>query len=228
MDLKFLGCGDCYSYELGNNAAYWKDGKNLFFLDMGQSIFAKALHENILEGVKDVTIFITHCHADHMASLGEALTFFAFLQKEITFRIVFPEPEILKSYLRGAYILKGIPFIGETEGIVNGVRFEAKVAKHIPHSYCYFFEKNGERIHYSGDNAEIHPQALEELQNGKLSRMYLDVAPRQSPFHIGLSSAEGKIPLELRSKVVLMHLESLAFAEEIEKRGFDSALKHRI
>lgn len=69
--LGFLGRGSCYNVvKEGSTSAFFKSGDSLLLIDCGETTFHDLLkHENILDGVKQIDILITHMHSDHVGSL---------------------------------------------------------------------------------------------------------------------------------------------------------------
>lgn len=223
MDIRFLGCGDAFNYEFGNNAAYFQNQNTMFFLDMGQGIFAKALHLNLLKDIKNAVIFITHCHFDHIGSLGEALTYFSVFHPEIPCTLVYPDMPSLHELLAALYPLEKIHCISDLSGTIFGVAYRAVKAKHEGHAYSYFLKDAAESIYYSGDNSELNEEALSLLKSGTIKRLYQDCSAHGSPFHHGLDQLVNEIPTTLRNQVCLMHLASCDFAKKGSEQGFLAA-----
>lgn len=78
MQLKFLGTGSAFNVKRGNNCAYYKEGESILFLDFGESIFEKVVKKNVLSGIKNIFVAITHLHGDHAGSLSTLIYYACF------------------------------------------------------------------------------------------------------------------------------------------------------
>ncbi|MGN1261860.1 MAG: MBL fold metallo-hydrolase [Candidatus Enteromonas sp.] len=220
MELKFLGCGDSFCFALGNNAAFFFEGDHLYFLDMGQSIFAKALEKGLIAKAKKVTVFVTHCHLDHIGSLGEAVTYFSVFHPEIPFEIVYPNKDYLGARLGDLYPLDKVAVHEELQGTIDGVSYRFVLAKHIPSSYAIFLKDGTTYLYYSGDNATLNEEAAKLLHEGTLDALYQDVAKATFAYHFGFPDFVDAIPEGLRSKAFVMHVPSPSYLEEAKSLGF--------
>lgn len=88
MDLLFLGRGSAFNSKEGCTAAYFIEGRRLFLIDCGGSVFGALQQSGILEQVDNATIFITHTHSDHIGSLGVLIDYF-YIMKQTIPQIVF-------------------------------------------------------------------------------------------------------------------------------------------
>lgn len=83
--LHFLGRGSCYNTKEGSNSAFIKHGSVLVLIDCGESTFADLMRlnerSNILDGVLNVYVLITHFHSDHIGSLPSLIYYSTFVQK---------------------------------------------------------------------------------------------------------------------------------------------------
>lgn len=228
MKLSFLGCGDAFQYELGNNCAFFTKGDDLFFLDMGQGMFQKAMHLGLLEGRRSVTIFITHMHLDHIGSINEAIVYLTILNPIKDFTIVYEDSDKLVEFLKDITPFDDVKFIKESEGLIHGVSFRSVNAKHTGNAHSYFLKDEESYIYYSGDSKELNLEALELLNKGELDLLYQDTATRSSAFHLGLKSLSEQIKPELRNKVVTIHLTNKELSDEAKAEGFLSALDSKL
>ena len=220
MELKFLGCGDSFCFALGNNAAFFFEGDHLFFLDMGQSIFAKALDRGLIQTAKQVTVFITHCHMDHIGSLGEAITYFSVFHPEIPFEIIFPDKAYLEARLGDLYPLEKTPIRETLQGDYGDFTYRFVPARHISNSYSLFLKDPETHLYYSGDNSMLNEEAKKRLFEGTLDALYQDVGRATNPYHFGFPDLVLAIPENLRGKVIVMHVPSASLLEEAKSLGF--------
>lgn len=219
MELSFLGNGDSYNYLSGNNSAFFERDRNLFIFDMGQAIFAKILYLGLLDNIDNVVIFLTHLHLDHIGSLGEAITYFKVFDKNISFKIIYPDFSLLADALK-LYPLEEKDVITSRQGDILGVSFLIKEARHISNSYCYFISYDSSRFYYSGDNSEPNQEALDMLKRGELDYFYQDVSISSSSYHIGYEELKSCIEKKYRIKVILMHLPSNFNKSKAKEDGF--------
>lgn len=76
MELNFLGRGNCFNTEQGNNSAYLLDSTKtkMLLFDCGGSVFKKIKPIlNIYTSINHVMVYITHLHDDHIGSLGSLI-----------------------------------------------------------------------------------------------------------------------------------------------------------
>ena len=81
MELKFLGRGSAFNVKEGNTSAYIKKNGTLFLIDCGSNIFERIINNNLLEGVENVYVAITHRHPDHVGSLGDLIFYCYYVLK---------------------------------------------------------------------------------------------------------------------------------------------------
>ena len=73
--LKFFGDGSDFDTKRGNSNAFYKKNDELILFDCGSKVYFDLIENDMLEGVKQVTIFITHLHAGHVGGLPQLADF---------------------------------------------------------------------------------------------------------------------------------------------------------
>lgn len=88
-ELQFLGRGSAFNVKEGNNSAFIKsdDDTQMLLIDCGGTVFSQLLKLNVLDGVEELHILITHLHADHVGSLADLL-FYMIYRTSIKFDII--------------------------------------------------------------------------------------------------------------------------------------------
>lgn len=92
MTIDFLGIGSAWNVEQDNTSAYIKKGNKMILIDCGETIARKIIKENILEGIEEIYILISHIHSDHIGILG-TLLFYSKYNKKIKDKIVLPDDQ---------------------------------------------------------------------------------------------------------------------------------------
>ena len=89
--LKFLGRGSMFNVKEGNTSAFWKDpsdNKTMILIDCGGTVFQKIMEYNLLDGVKNLYVIITHTHTDHIGSLSDLLFYCRYAMKDIKVEVI--------------------------------------------------------------------------------------------------------------------------------------------
>ena len=81
--LKFIGIGSAFNTKLGNTSAYIKENGVLLLLDCGELTFDRILNMNLLDDVNEVHVAVTHCHPDHIGSLGSFIFYCHFITQPL-------------------------------------------------------------------------------------------------------------------------------------------------
>ncbi len=182
IQIRFLGTGGAFDYELGNASA-WVNWQGLeILIDCGSTIFSR-LRTLELAGKEDY-VFITHLHDDHVGSLCSYVLYRNFVLKhDQKTRIVVPEPAFEDELYR--YLAIGmttpehfVTFVQASE-VSDKLRVIPTTDRHVPgmRSYAYLFEEEHEVLLYSGDMgdpdflfSQLAPYA------GKKIRVFHDMA----------------------------------------------------
>jgi len=231
--LKFIGTGSAFNTKLGNTSAYIKENNTLLLLDCGELTFDRILKLNLLSDVNEVHIAITHCHPDHIGSLG-SLIFYCHFVKKI-------KPTFHSADTDFVELLK-IMGVTDEHCKFNNCAFDQfaeikklnlqllfVINKHVKEltTFGILFANlsTGKNAYYSGDSYEIPKPILYGLENGELHYLYQDTckADYDSNVHLSLRKLTELIPEELRGNVFCMHLDSGFDKNEAEGLGFNVA-----
>lgn len=245
--LKFIGSGSAFNTELGNTSAYYKEGDQLFLIDCGSDVFKKIRESEILSGVENIHVLITHSHSDHIGSLGDLILFSYFSMGEIM-RIK------TNVYSIGATSIKEIlKLMGVTEEYYNYIptlhTLETRLKQfkdfsivepyrneHVDEifSFGYVLEINEKKIYYSGDTNNLDKHVLNLINNGEIDYAYIDTckADHDGNVHLSLRKLSELIDEDARERVYCMHLDESFDVEEAEEMGFNvvenSVLKEKV
>lgn len=221
IELSFLGNGSAFNFDLDNTSAYFCIENHFYFIDMGERIARKVVAHIDMKENADITIFITHFHADHVASLEAFLIYFTCIKKVKSICVVSPSLQKLKRYLSlTKFDTKKICMCDTKTYVDENVRVVAIQAKHIEDSRSYFFYTINGNFFYSGDTSIVAKKAVEQLKKHQIDYIYHEVAIHTSTYHVSIQELCNKIPLNLRNRVVLMHFESNKVIELAKKEGF--------
>lgn len=227
MELKFLGRGSAFNTKEGNTSAYYKQGDMMLLIDCGESVFKTIKENNVLDGVKDLNILITHLHSDHAGSLS-SLIMYCYYCLGIKPNVYFPN--------MGADDF--IEFTGAKKNILwnklNVVDFENKYGifiklikvNHVNElkSYGYEIRDNNDniKIFYSGDNDSTD---INFLQYAVLNNyiIYHDccLADYEENVHTSLRRLCELIPKEYRNNTWCMHLDCNELIQKAKEEGFN-------
>ena len=232
MDLEFLGRGAAFNPKEGNNSAYFKEDDTLFLIDCGESIFEKIIERDILEGVNNINVLITHTHSDHMGSLA-TLVMYCYYALKKDLNIVLPtNPKYLNDIKN---ILKCFGCNDDMYNFIYESTFDNKYksfyylrfmeTKHCDNMTCYGikFNTNNGILYYSGDTCEIENIKSFISKGQIIDKLYVDTTsldyPNNVHLYIGLLNKE--IPLYLKEKVYCMHINDDACKELALQYGFN-------
>ncbi len=225
--LKFLGKGAGYHDKEANTSAYIKEHETLLLIDCGETVFKKILEKNLMDGVKEVHILITHMHSDHIDSLGGFIGF-CFWKYKIVSKVYFAEKEKIKLFLELVGLKENEAF--EVLDLNNkridslGVNINSKMTKHVKalntYSYILEFDK-GNNIFYSGDTYETNIDIVEFLRSGSLVYHDACIDDSKDNVHTSLRKLSELVPKEFRNQVYCMHIDGENFIETAKRYEFN-------
>jgi ribonuclease BN (tRNA processing enzyme) len=223
MELKFLGRGSAFNVKEGNTSAYIKQDDMLLLIDCGESIFQRILEKNLLDGVKEVNILITHFHSDHAGSLS-SLIMYCFYCKGIKPNIAYFNEEDITNYLESTGAIKGALWNFKWLRDLDYLNMDIDVigTNHVKEliSGSYAFCVNGKEIFYSGDT--IGDNLSDDIAN-YYDEIYHDtcLADYDGNVHTSLRKLCELISPEYRHKIYCMHLDCNELLEKAKLEGFN-------
>lgn len=225
--LEFLGRGSGYHSKEGNTAAYIKRNKILLLIDCGETVFKRILEKDLIEGVKEIHLLITHMHSDHIGSLG-GLIGFCYWKYKIVTKVYFNEKEKIRMFLELLGLKENESFIidnAENKRVESlGLKFSASLTKHVKtvNTYSYKLEfDNGNDIFFSGDTYETNFDVIPYLEKGNLIYHDACLNDNEGNVHTSLRVLSETIPKKYRNQVYCMHIDGENFIEEAKKQCFN-------
>ncbi|MGL5352470.1 MAG: MBL fold metallo-hydrolase [Clostridium sp.] len=225
--LEFLGRGSGYHTKEENTAAYIKKDETLLLIDCGETVFKRILQNELVEGIKEVHVLITHMHSDHIGSLGGFIGF-CYWKYNIVTKIYFNEKEKLSIFLNCIGLQEGESFIIDNANNKQikelGLKFSASITKHVKtiNTYSYKLEfETGNDIFYSGDTYETNIDLVPYLESGNI--VYHDTCLNDDDgnVHTSLRVLSEKVPNKYRKQVYCIHIDGENFIGEAKKQGFN-------
>lgn len=219
--LKFIGNGSAFSKN-GNTSAYYKDGENMLLIDCGESVFQEILRKNLLEGVKNLVVLITHSHSDHCGSLSGLVWYCEYILK-VKLSILAPKSVFEILDLMGNHSDSYNKVISQDHFLYSfgPFMFVAVSAEHQKGMDCFGYSMSLDstmEIHncyYSGDTKSFDAELVNALLENKLNELYFDVTEYDGDdnVHMNIDKLASLVPEKLRSSVYLMH-----FADNFNKQ----------
>lgn len=201
MTLKFLGRGSMFNVKEGNTSAYWKDrsGRHMVLIDCGCTVFSKIEQLNLLDGVDNLLILLTHPHTDHIGSLSDLLHYCVFVKPKMSVTVLVHKDTVrsirqyldctgttiamknsnvkIRSIVGEASITDDLEAICKVEFIVDRTHVVPQPTPKGGVESCGILLKlpNKKRIYYSGDTMSP-PYQLLDLE--RIDELYVDCAVR--------------------------------------------------
>ena len=225
LDLEFLGIGSAFCTGLGNTAAFFQKGGNLYLVDCGSTVFAALDRCGALARAERITVFVTHTHADHTGSLGTLVSYCKHV-RPVAITIVHPEHDI-------AQLLRLNGITPEQYRLCTGCAFEDQNVRAqflpVPHTksinaYGILLSDGEEAVYYSGDAGDIPDDVWTAFTAGKISRVYQDVSltGTKGGSHGEYAWFAQNCPAALKSRFYPIHLDEACRAQSIAD-GFAQA-----
>jgi ribonuclease BN (tRNA processing enzyme) len=229
--LNFLGIGSAFNTELGNTSAYLKNGKSIFLIDCGSTVFNRLQKTNLLENVTNMYIVITHTHPDHIGSLGE-LIFYSHYVLSCKPKVLSPENDLIKKILLSMGVKDELYNILDSSKSnlkdndidIDVTFFPASQVETIP-SYSLLLNLYGKTVYYSGDSNKIDISIIQKLKSGAIDMVYQDTCglDYEGNPHMYLGKLADLVEPDFRNKIYCMHLDQRFDKNEALKLGFNIA-----
>ncbi len=226
--LKFLGVGSCFNTKLGNTSAYYIEDDKLTLFDCGESIFERIVNKDLLKGIKQVDIYITHLHSDHVGSLPSLIFYLHFI-KGIKPTIWFPNEDIVKWLELGNVPEELYDYMTAFD---NKKYLYVVKQKHtiVKSAFGYVIKLNDKWIYYSGDTSYFN-LSLKRAPNGFywvdkdiiISFIYHDVTRYMNDAHANIHPLIKMFPEAVRKNVTLMHFDDEETIKIAKDYGFQIA-----
>lgn len=218
MDLKFIGIGGAFNTELGNNSAYIMENNKILFIDIGLDTFDKIVKYKLLENIEEVYVLITHLHGDHVGGLPTFIQFVYFGFNKVV-KIV----DNSSAFSSSIKTILDITAVGtDNYDFINikelpfSFKVELRKTKHHPLLECYsiIFEEEKGKILYTSDSNDIE-YLKEKINDKEFIKIYTEVGETPS-----VHTDYKELKLLDKTKLILMHIESMKLYEEIIKEGY--------
>ena len=228
MILNFLGCGCAYRPDLGNTSAWFAVDKHLFLLDCGENIFTLLQRKQLLKEYDDITVLITHCHADHAGSLSTLISYTHYVEKK-PITVYFPEEDVPVLMTHCGIASGECRFLrGNTAVFAGNVTCTAFPVEHHHGLHCYGFHLtcSAGSFYFSGDARRLPQEILDAFLLEQIDELYQDTTflQEQGNSHGSLAWLCSAIPHSLRRQVYPMHFSDDLF-DEVRLRGFGSCMR---
>lgn len=233
--LTFTGIGSAFNTALGNNSCYIREENKLFLIDCGSSTFKTLRQKNILDGVDEVDVFITHLHPDHVGSLGDLIFYMYYtVQPQFQPKINIITVEHLQIerllYIMGVeQHLYQISRLSTGEGhIISSMKLRLRTVKveHVSEidTHGVVIHYKDEKIYYSADSINIPIVVMRQFILGKIHKIYQDVSGHpNSAVHMKYDKLLDVIPEDERDRVYCMHLDEYFDSQQALRHGFNIA-----
>lgn len=223
MNLKFLGIGGATNIELGGNCAFINKEDKLLLIDVCEGATEKLNKLKMFNGIKEIYVVITHTHFDHIAGLGVLIWYCNFILN-IKPKVIYGDLKY-KSHLIELLKITGVneklvEFVKDEEILISDIKLQLLKTIHTPSLMCYgiMFQDALGKYYYTGDTNDVeYVKKLSEDIN--IKRIYSEVATETFDVHIKYDDI---IDLD-KSKLVLMHFNTMELYDRVKKDGFKVA-----
>lgn len=230
MELNFLGRGSAFNVLEGSNSAYIIEGNSMLLIDCGETVYERLNMYNLLDGIDNVYVLVTHTHSDHIGSIGTLANYY-YLSLDKKIHIVLDYESKIKEDIKTLLRIFGLEehmYYIETPDFLDG-KFSAfkkiryQEITHCPQliSYAIRFDTIDGEIFYTGDTNDINvlKSLLERID--EISRIYIDTNTSSLPVHLNVDLLAKTVPKNLREKIYCMHFNSDECINKAKNYGFN-------
>ena len=237
--LNFVGRGSAFNVKEGNTSSYVKKENHLLLIDCGSDVFKSLIEKDVLKGVEEVDVLLTHMHPDHFGSLGDLIfyTYFKMGTPQMPSITIHHKSKNLTKTLESLGVYSFMYFEQEFYTEFKGKHREIKdyfvkpvEVKHYPSlAVDNLFETigfdlmiNNKNIYYSGDSYVIPNQILTSFLNLEFDEFYQDTCALdyEGNPHLSYRKLLEFIPHQLRELVSIMHIDETFDITRAKKDGF--------
>ena len=233
--LKFIGTGSCFNYKMGNNSAYYihntNDKKRFVLFDCGEDVFHKILKNDLLNGINEVFVIITHLHSDHIGSLP-SIIFYLHYALNIKPVVFFPNDDLNVFLKLGGVNSDYYEYGGEKNSYYDITIFKQRHGYEM-NSYGYLVKLDEKLIYYSGDSKTIDDKILNIFRdndpkyiNNPIFEFYQDATKYINDAHMNIHELANIFSKDERRRVTLMHFDDDEVVEIAKDFGFKVAKKN--
>lgn len=225
----FSGIGNAFNTEMGNTSAYIRVGNDLLMIDCGSAVFKLMNESNVLKNIENIHVIITHTHPDHAGSLGD-LVFYAYYVLGIITDVYFADEMWMHTYLKAiGAVSDNYRLHAKQHCVIKGTAFDGMSIDFWPTqhvdvmpSFGSLIQYNEHAIYFSGDSVTLDKRLVTMLAKGELDRIYQDVCDEtdKAKIHMRIEHLNELVPLALRSKVYIVHLESEDILNTAKSLGY--------
>jgi len=228
--LKFIGTGSAFNTELGNNSAYYKWEDKIIIIDCGSSVFHRIVESNLLEGVNEIHVIVTHSHADHVGSLADLVLYSYFSHGKLAEKIITiysPLDTRVAELLEINGCVEGIHYNYEEDAFYEdfAVSFVDSIHVEEIQSYSVHLYMDNKEFYYSSDVAILPQYAIKWINDGRFAHAYVDTCglDYEGNVHLSYRKLCEYIKPESRHLVTCMHLDKAFNKEQAIRDGFNVA-----
>lgn len=232
MELNFLGRGSAFNPKEGNTSAYFIEGRELFLIDCGESVFSKLMELDLLNEIDRVNLLITHTHSDHIGSLGSLILYSYYVLNKPLNIITSLYCKHLPNIER---VLKGFGCTNNMYSFIDIEKYDNKFesfnmirfieTNHVKELHCYglLFSTSNGLVYYSGDTCKIDVIKLLIESGQAIDKMYVETTSidYDNNIHLYIGKLNRVIPHNLKGKVYCMHVNNDECINNVIKNGFN-------
>lgn len=225
--LRFLGVGNALAPALGNSSAVVeRDGQPLLLIDCGPLAIDAYVRRY---GSLPSSVFITHCHLDHVGGMEALFAQAMFGPDKATPRLFVPAGLVALLHARvadypgvtaegGSNFWDPFRLVPVSGGFwLDGYWFDVFPVRHGTPGSAFGLRLKASLV-FTGDTRPIPEVLAGQADSGELVAHDSDL--NGNPAHSGIDELEREYPAELRQRLLIYHYADPAAADAIAGRGF--------